>query len=81
MLALPFAWSKPRMVFVNSMGDLFHEDVPLEFILQVFDVMLATPCHTYQLLTKRDIQPARRKERQCSIQISSKSMKPGSRSS
>jgi protein gp37 len=53
VLALPCAWSKPRMVFVNSMGDLFHEDVPLEFIRQVFDVMLATPRHSYQLLTKR----------------------------
>jgi protein gp37 len=53
MLALPFTWSKPRMVFVNSMGDLFHEDVPLAFIRPVFDVMLATPRHTYQLLTKR----------------------------
>lgn len=40
MLALPFAWSRPRMVFVNSMRDLFHQDVPLEFIQQVFDVVL-----------------------------------------
>ncbi len=53
MLALPLTWSKPRMVFVNSMGDLFHEDVSLDFIRQVFHVMLVTPRHTYQLLTKR----------------------------
>ena len=53
MLRLPVSWSKPRMIFVNSMGDLFHEEVPFDFIKQVFDVMEATPQHTYQLLTKR----------------------------
>jgi protein gp37 len=53
MLDLPLSWSKPRMVFVNSMGDLFHEEVPFEFIERVFSVMQATPRHTYQLLTKR----------------------------
>jgi protein gp37 len=53
MLELPSSWSKPRMVFVNSMGDLFHEEVQLEFIECVFAVMQATPRHTYQLLTKR----------------------------
>lgn len=53
MLRLPFSWSKPRMVFVNSMGDLFHEEVPLNFIKRVFSVMVDTPWHTYQLLTKR----------------------------
>jgi len=53
MLGLPSTWAKPRMVFVNSMGDLFHEEVPLEFIERVFAVMQATPRHTYQLLTKR----------------------------
>lgn len=53
MLPIPHSWTKPRMVFVNSMGDLFHEDVPFEFIQQVFDVMRQTPRHTYQLLTKR----------------------------
>jgi protein gp37 len=53
MLQLPHSWSKPRMVFVNSMGDLFHEDVPFEFVQRVFAVMEATPRHTYQLLTKR----------------------------
>jgi protein gp37 len=52
-LAEPFRWRKPQMVFVNSMSDLFHAKVPLEFIQQVFDVMAATPRHTYQVLTKR----------------------------
>jgi protein gp37 len=49
----PFSWRKPRRVFVNSMSDLFHKDVPDEFIEQVFDTMRATRAHTYQVLTKR----------------------------
>lgn len=49
----PFKWKKPRRVFVNSMSDLFHEDVPFSFIDQVFAVMASTPQHTYQILTKR----------------------------
>lgn len=53
MLDLPRKWLKPRMVFVNSMGDLFHEEVPVDFISRVFEVMESTPHHTYQLLTKR----------------------------
>jgi len=53
MLEAPFSWPRPRMVFVNSMGDLFHEQVPLAFIERVFDVMQRSPRHTYQLLTKR----------------------------
>jgi len=52
-LELPASWSKPRMVFVNSMGDLFHEEVPIHFIRRVFEVMESTSRHTYQLLTKR----------------------------
>src|SRR5688500_12976602 len=52
-LALPYRWRKPRKVFVNSMSDLFHARVPLEFIRQVFAVMADTPQHTYQILTKR----------------------------
>jgi protein gp37 len=52
-LDLPLRWKKPRRVFVNSLSDLFHADVPDEFIAQVFAVMAATPQHTYQLLTKR----------------------------
>jgi len=52
-IADPLRWSKPRMVFVNSMSDLFHEDVPDEYILRVVRVMAAADWHTYQVLTKR----------------------------
>lgn len=52
-LNLPLRWRKPRRIFVNSMSDLFHKDVPDEYIAQVWTVMAATPQHTYQLLTKR----------------------------
>lgn len=58
-LSAPAAWSKPRRVFVNSMSDLFHPDVPADFIGEVWSVMQATPRHTYQILTKR---PARMAE-------------------
>jgi protein gp37 len=49
----PLGWKKPRMVFVNSMSDLFGEGVPFEFIAAVFGVMAACPQHTFQVLTKR----------------------------
>lgn len=52
-LEIPLRWKKPRMVFVNSMGDLFHPDVPFEFIDRVFAVMALCPQHTFQVLTKR----------------------------
>ena len=52
-LYLPLKWRKPRRVFVNSMSDLFHDDVPSGFIARVFSVMAQTPQHTYQILTKR----------------------------
>jgi protein gp37 len=52
-LDTPLSWSKPRKVFVNSMSDLFHDDVPVQFILRVWGVMASTPRHTYQILTKR----------------------------
>lgn len=52
-LTIPLSWKKPRTVFVNSMSDLFHEDVPIGFIQSVFLVMKSTPRHTFQLLTKR----------------------------
>lgn len=52
-LQAPYKWRKKRKVFVNSMSDLFHKDVPLHFIQQVFEVMNNTPKHTYQVLTKR----------------------------
>lgn len=53
VLDAPRSWRTPRTVFVNSMSDLFHPDVPDSFILQVFEVMADTPEHTYQVLTKR----------------------------
>ena len=49
----PMRWRKPRRVFVNSMSDLFHKSVPIEFIARVFAVMAVTPRHEYQVLTKR----------------------------
>ena len=52
-LQLPFSWKRPRMVFVNSMSDLFHPGVPDTFVQSVFDVMLRAPRHTFQVLTKR----------------------------
>lgn len=52
-LTLPLKWKKPRTVFVNSVSDLFHPDVPFEFIDHVFAVMALTRQHTYQILTKR----------------------------
>jgi protein gp37 len=52
-LGLPLRWRASRLIFVNSMSDLFHEAVPSEFIRRVFDVMARTPQHTYQVLTKR----------------------------
>lgn len=52
-LAQPLKWRSPKVVFVNSMSDLFHARVPVAFIQDVFDVMEATPQHTYQALTKR----------------------------
>jgi len=52
-LNIPFTWKKSKVVFVNSMSDLFHPDVPVEFIKAVFAVMNKTPQHIYQVLTKR----------------------------
>lgn len=49
----PLHWKQPRMIFVNSMSDLFHEDVPLDFTRRVFAVMNRCPQHTFQVLTKR----------------------------
>lgn len=52
-LHIPYIWKQSKVVFVNSMSDLFHPEVPLEFIQRVFEVMNNTPQHTYQVLTKR----------------------------
>jgi protein gp37 len=52
-LNLPLQWKKPRMIFVNSMSDLFHEEIPLPFIQKVFGIMNQAQQHTFQVLTKR----------------------------
>jgi protein gp37 len=57
-LSKPLRWKKPRLVFVNSMSDLFHPDVPFDFIDDVFAVMDCCPQHTFQILTKRTYRMA-----------------------
>ena len=52
-LEIPLKWKQPQMIFVNSMSDLFHEEVPSEFIQKVFDTMTRASWHTFQVLTKR----------------------------
>lgn len=52
-LSIPTSWKSGRLIFVNSMSDLFHEKIPLSYIQEVFAVMQNTPRHTYQVLTKR----------------------------
>ncbi|QHZ55776.1 phage Gp37/Gp68 family protein [Brevibacillus sp. FSL L8-0520] len=53
LIELPLKWKKPKRIFVNSMSDLFHKDVPDDFILQVFETMEKASWHTFQILTKR----------------------------
>ena len=53
MLEKPLSWKKPQRIFVNSMSDLFHDDVPVDFILKVFEVMQRASWHQFQVLTKR----------------------------
>ena len=55
----PARWSEPRMIFVNSMSDLFHRDLPEPIVSQIFDVMLAADWHIYQVLTKRPARASR----------------------
>lgn len=52
-LSQPLEWNKPRMIFVNSMSDLFHKDIPRSYVSRVFDVMEEADWHIYQVLTKR----------------------------
>lgn len=52
-LYLPLSWKSPRTIFVNSMSDLFHDDIPVEYIEKCFDVMRRAHWHTFQVLTKR----------------------------
>lgn len=63
MLELPASWRKPRRIFVNSMSDLFHPDVPADYIEGVFSVMQRAPWHRYQILTKRSDRLAALSER------------------
>lgn len=58
-LSIPLKWKKPAIIFVNSMSDLFHEDVPVSFIHRVFSVMTKAHWHTFQLLTKRSSRLAK----------------------
>jgi protein gp37 len=53
-LEIPLRWRRPRTIFVNSMSDLFHEDIPDEFVADVFDVMRRADWHVFQILTKRE---------------------------
>lgn len=53
ILEAPLKWRKPQMIFVNSMSDLFHDDVPLKYIQKIFDVMKLASQHKFQILTKR----------------------------
>lgn len=55
----PLSWREPKTVFVNSMSDLFHADIPEDYVRRVFDVMLQADWHTYQILTKRPGRAAR----------------------
>src|SRR5580704_969309 len=56
MLALPLRWRTPRRIFVNSMSDLFHDDVPADYVKQVFAVMAQANWHQFQVLTKRSVR-------------------------
>ncbi len=53
LVIIPYSWKKPAVIFVNSMSDLFHKDVPIEYIKDVFKVKNENPQHIFQLLTKR----------------------------
>src|SRR5438477_5206522 len=57
-LGLPLQWKRPRRIFVNSMSDLFHEDIPDEYICRVFETMVRADWHHYQVLTKRSSRMA-----------------------
>lgn len=59
VLEQPYKWHKPKVIFVNSMSDLFHAKVPISYVRDIFDVIRETPQHTYQALTKRAQRMAR----------------------
>lgn len=56
LIELPFRWKEPSIIFVNSMSDLFHEKIPLDFIRRVFNTMERCPQHIFQILTKRSMR-------------------------
>lgn len=56
LIDAPLRWAKPRLIFVNSMSDLFHEDVPLSFICRLFATMVKADHHVFQILTKRSVR-------------------------
>jgi protein gp37 len=58
-LEMPLRWKEPRLIFVNSMSDLFHRDIPDDYIRQVFDVMMKADWHIFQILTKRSSRLSR----------------------
>jgi protein gp37 len=62
-LRIPYAWREPRLVFVDSMSDLFHARIPIGFVREVFAVMAETPWHSYQILTKRSLRLLRLADR------------------
>ncbi len=53
LLDIPLHWKQPRVIFVNSMSDLFHKDIPFDFVVRIFDVMCRASQHQFQVLTKR----------------------------
>lgn len=59
LLELPLRWKKPQVIFVNSMSDLFHQDVPLDFVRRAFSVMNQADWHVFQVLTKRSARLAK----------------------
>jgi protein gp37 len=65
VVELPLKWKRPRLIFVNSMSDLFHRDVPEQFIARCFDVMRQASHHTFQVLTKRPERAAEMASRLC----------------
>ena len=59
VLEAPLRWKKPQIIFVNSMSDLFHDQIPFDYVLRIFDVMARAPQHIFQILTKRSKKLAR----------------------
>jgi len=82
-LELPLHWRTPRMIFVNSMSDLFHERVPLQYVDQVFEIMTRATHHVFQVLTKRPerLVAWHRIRRERRVRVESRSAARGGRTS